>query len=164
MVHTMEKESIVNNITKQNGWFVIKVEIEQSRIAKLGLTPSVIYRRLSNSKRSINPLIPNNRDFWNKFIVGGYYLSLFTEDGNFQMYFFIYPKIESDREFVRKNLLFRLKSIVLTNIQIGGMEIIPVKLLSFITTKSGEDLLQPFGKMFGNKSSNKSVGNAIELS
>lgn len=163
MSYTTPQEFQTGKITNQEGWIVVRLEIDQSRMAQLGLTPPVIYRKLSNSKRSFNPLIPNNRDFWSSHIYGGYYISVYSENGFLQMYMFIQSVPDSDMVFVRKNLITRLKSIVLTDIKIGGVELVPEKLLHFISTKSGKDLLQPFGRMFGRKSSTKYSTDAIEM-
>lgn len=145
----MNNQSIIDQISSQAGWYVIKVTIQPEMVLNKSITPSKLYRDLSNSKQCFNSGLGNNRHFWKKNMKGGYYFSHYSDDGVLTIYFFVRSVSDMSEKLIRTNVVVRIKRIVPCEVEMGGLELLSPHLQRVFQIPYGmKYLLQPFGECF----------------
>jgi hypothetical protein len=145
--------TLIQSMNTQKGWYVVKVKINAEDAIQKSITPSKLYRDLSNSKQSFNSYLGNNRTFWKKNIKGGFYHSSYSDDGLITIYFFVQFNFDLSEKMIRTNIIVRLKRIIPCEVQIGGIEILSPHLQQVFQIEYGmENLLQPFGGYYNSPS------------
>jgi hypothetical protein len=92
----------------------ITIDINPHLLKNKNLTASKIHRLLSNSKQVIGK--KTNRDFWQEFITGGFYITKNTENC-ITIIYFLNPRLELNHILVN-NIKIRIKKIIWSKIEI----------------------------------------------
>lgn len=148
----MNNKSLIEQFTDQPNWYLVKVTIQPNDVIKHSITPSKIFRKVSNSKQCFNPYLGNNREFWKNYMIGGYYYSNCSNEGVMTIYFFLRSNQSISDKMVRINVVVRLKKIVPCSVEFGGLELLPKYLFDYLNINYGlKYMVQPFGDYYSNK-------------